>query len=344
MIQSFAEKGWLPDVLIRIGIRRLLAERLREAARQTGPDAPPGAKADFYAATRSQPLAVDTRAANEQHYEVPSAFFVKTLGPRLKYSCALWPDDVHDLATAEERMLRLTCERAGLKDGQQILELGCGWGSLSLWMAEQFPESTILAVSNSHSQRTFIEERAAAKGLTNLSIVTCDMNDFTTDRTFDRVVSVEMFEHMRNHAELLHRIDGWLKPNGQLFVHIFCHRDWPYLFETEGANNWMGRHFFTGGMMPSFDIFAHHTDSLRLRDAWKVSGLDYSRTLEAWLQRMDAQESELRAILAPVYGAEHTTCWWNRWRMFMMACSELFKYRNGEEWFVGHYLLEKMGA
>ena len=344
MIQALAEKGWLPDSLIRIGIRRLLAERLREADRQTGPDAPAGAKATFYAATRAQPLAVDTRAANEQHYEVPAAFFVKTLGPRLKYSCALWPEGVHDLAAAEVEMLRLTCERAGLEDGQQILELGCGWGSLSLWMAEQYPAASILAVSNSHSQRTFIEQRAAAQGLANLSVVTCDMNDFATDRTFDRVVSVEMFEHMRNHTELLRRIHGWLQPNGQLFVHIFCHRDWPYLFETEGANNWMGRHFFTGGMMPSFDIFEHHADPLALRQSWKVSGIDYSRTLEAWLERMDAQEPELRAILAPVYGAADTTCWWNRWRMFMMACSELFKYGGGEEWFVGHYLLGKKSA
>ncbi len=341
MIQSLAEKGWLPDSLIRLGIRRLLADRLRQASRETGPEAPPDAKAAFYAATCSQPLAVETRAANEQHYEVPAAFFVKTLGPRLKYSCALWPDGVNDLAASEEAMLRLTCERAGLTDGQRILELGCGWGSLSLWMAEQYPASTILAVSNSQSQRTFIEEQAAARGLPNLTVKTCDMNDFATDRTFDRVVSIEMFEHMRNHAELLRRIRGWLEPAGKLFVHIFCHRDWPYLYETEGANNWMGRHFFTGGMMPSFDIFAHHPDDLIVEQSWKVSGIDYSRTLEAWLQRMDTQEAELRAILAPVYGAENTTCWWNRWRMFMMACSELFKYRGGDEWFVGHYRLGK---
>jgi cyclopropane-fatty-acyl-phospholipid synthase len=332
-----AERGQLPDWLVRWGIRRLLRRRLQHegagdvAARQHR-------FMEFVAKLRQSPLALHTAAANDQHYQVPTAFFQLALGPRLKYSSCVWDETTRSLAHAEEAMLALTAERAAITDGQTILELGCGWGSLTLWLAEHFPNAHITAVSNSHTQREFIMAQARQRGLPNVDVQTCDMNNFATTQTFDRVVSVEMFEHMRNYEQLLRRIAGWLNPAGKLFVHIFCHREFAYPFETNGDGDWMARNFFTGGIMPSDHLLAYFQNDLRLHQHWRVNGQHYARTLEAWLAQIDAQRPQAEAIFT---GAPDAAKQVQRWRMFMMACAELFAYNAGNEWYVGHYLFGK---
>lgn len=337
MIIRMAESGLMPDFVVRGGIRFLLGRRLaEEQGRRDQQEA-------LFSALSSGPVAVAQQEANEQHYEVDSRFFARVLGPRLKYSSAIWPAGVDTLAAAEEAMLALTCERAALADGQEILELGCGWGSLTLWMGEQYPGSRITAVSNSSTQRAWIMEQAARRGLENVNVITADATVFRPQGTFDRVVSVEMFEHMRNHRELTGRIAGWLKPGGRLFVHIFCHRELTYLFETEGEDNWMGRYFFTGGVMPSYDWLPRCADRLTLENRWRVNGREYARTLEAWLENSDRQRQALIPLLEECYGAGQGAVWLQRWRMFFMACAELFNYGKGEEWFVAHYLFGRDG-
>lgn len=342
---SAVERGYVPDPITRFAIRRLCKERLRDMQ---------GARAEQTLATQrafidsmgTAPIAPLPAKANEQHYELPAEFFAAVLGPHRKYSCCLWDDTTKTLAAAEEAALTATCEHAELRDGQQILELGCGWGSLSLWMASKFPNSHITAVSNSSAQRQLIEMLAAARGLKNLRVITADMNQFSPGENgqrrqkFDRVVSVEMFEHMRNYELLLARIATWLQPTGKLFVHIFCHRQLAYPFETEGASNWMGRYFFTGGNMPSQSLLAHFHRDLSITRQWVWNGLHYQRTAEAWLQQLDARRDVVLPILAATYGTGQATRWFHRWRMFFLAVSELFGYALGSEWFVSHYLLE----
>ncbi len=340
---SLAENRYLPDWLIRIGIRRLAAERYR-MARRLGPEAARSLADDFISDTRASELAVNTRDANDQHYEVPAEFFRLVLGPRLKYSCCLFPTGETTLDEAEEAMLDLTCRRVELSDGMDILELGCGWGSLTLWMAQHFPDSHITAVSNSHGQRHWIEARCRERGLDNVRVLTADMRDFEIDQQFDRVVSIEMFEHMRNYEELLRRISGWLHPDGKLFVHIFCHRSSPYLFETEGAKNWMGRHFFTGGMMPSDDLLLYFQNDLAIQQHWRVDGSHYRRTSEEWLRRQDRNYQRVLRVFLETAEPTEAKRMVQRWRMFFMACAETFGYRGGSEWFVSHYLFENRPA
>ena len=335
----WVEQGLVPDHAVRFGIRRLLQQRLTEL-RAGDPEATAALAQEFLAAMRQSPLAVLPEKANEQHYEVPAAFFGQVLGPHRKYSACWWPEGVTTLAQAEAAALQATCERAGLADGQDVLELGCGWGSLSLWMARRHPHSRITAVSNSHSQRAYIEERARHEGLRNLEVITCDFNDFAPVERFDRVVSIEMFEHLRNYETLFARIGRWLAPEGRLFVHIFCHRALMYPFETEGEGNWMGRHFFTGGLMPSADTLVHCQDALALEERWLLPGTHYQRTANHWLQRQDAQRAEVMAVLRAAYG-EDAARWQQRWRMFWMACAELFGYGEGGEWQVAHYRFGK---
>ncbi|TWU40914.1 SAM-dependent methyltransferase [Novipirellula artificiosorum] len=329
---DLAESGILPDVLVRAGIRHLLGKRLNSNAPPLSPNL-----SDFCEMLRESPLAVATDQANEQHYEVPADFYLKVLGPRLKYSSCFFESDSTTLAEAEEAMLSLTCERAELEDGMRILELGCGWGSLTLWMAEKYPQAQITAVSNSASQRRFIEQRAAEAGWNHVRVITADMRDFRLQEAFDRVVSVEMFEHMRNYELLFQRVANWLSPKGKALVHVFCHCETPYLFETEGASNWMGRHFFTGGMMPSENLFEQFDDALTIEQQWRVSGMHYYRTCEAWLSNLDQNRAELLRRLGeemtPVAAKRNL----QRWRMFFMACAELFRYHGGNEWFVAHY-------
>ena len=334
---DLCERGLLPDALTRFGIRRLSAQRLRDEG-----------AADLEAADlrfrrlldelRRSPIAIETAAANEQHYEVPTRFFELCLGKRLKYSSCYYAKGDESLDDAEEAMLALYGERAELADGQRILELGCGWGSLTLWMAQQYPNARITGVSNSRTQREHILAQAARRGLGNVEIITCDVNQLQLpEHQFDRAVSIEMFEHMRNYQHLLGKVSRWLVPGGKLFVHIFCHRSLMYPFETEGEDNWMGRHFFTGGLMPSADTLLHFQDDLSIEQRWLLSGRHYERTANQWLENQDRHRDEVMAVLTQAYGAAEAARWHQRWRMFWMACAELFGYSGGNEWGVAHY-------
>jgi len=340
MLIELCERGWIPDALTRHGIRRLCAQRLREEG-ATDPDIAGQRFERLLEELRRSPIAIETEAANEQHYEVPSRFFELCLGKRLKYSSCYYPTGNESLDQAEEAMLALYGERAELADGQQILELGCGWGSLTLWMAERYPNARILGVSNSHGQREHILAQAAARGLSNVEILTCDVNRLRLDRRFDRIVSIEMFEHLRNYRSLFERIAGWLQPEGKLFVHIFCHRSLMYPFETEGEDNWMGRHFFTGGLMPSADTFSHFQEHLRIEQRWLLPGTHYQRTSNHWLANQDRHRDEVMGVLREAYGEQDAARWFQRWRMFWMACAELFGYRDGEEWLVAHFRFQR---
>jgi len=336
-----AERGFIPDRLLRLGIRRLCAQRLDEEYRDDIERADKRYVA-LLRDLRNSAIAIETNAANSQHYEVPARFFELCLGAQLKYSACYYPLGNETLDQAERAMLALYGERAHLADGQDILELGCGWGSLTLWMAEHYPHSRITAVSNSHSQRAHILAQAQARGLKNIRILTCDVNvlDLLAD-SFDRVVSVEMFEHVRNYQALLANISGWLRHDGQLFVHIFCHRNLMYPFETQGENNWMGQYFFTGGLMPAADTLLHFQGQLLLEQRWLLSGVHYRNTANHWLHNQDRHRDEVQRVLASVHGAQQAAHWAQRWRMFWMACAELFGYDQGNQWGVAHYRFSK---
>jgi cyclopropane-fatty-acyl-phospholipid synthase len=339
---ELAEAGLVPDVITRAAIRRLLRQRLRELGSE---DAERELRdAELLRRDLSEgPIAVSTAAANEQHYEVPAAYFERVLGRRLKYSSGLW-EGVTGLDQAEERMLALTCQRAELEDGMRVLDLGCGWGSLSLWIAEHYPSCRVVGVSNSKSQRESILSRCRVAGFDNVEVETCDINHFDPGSRFDRIISVEMFEHVRNHARLLARIASWLELDGRLFVHHFSHREYVYPFEDLGPDDWMARYFFTGGLMPSDDHLLHFQRDLVVRSRWRVSGTHYQKTADAWLERQDAARDEVMETMVLAYGADDARRWYHRWRLFHMACSELFGFRNGNEWWVSHVLMGHRAA
>jgi len=337
---ELAERGFLPDSLIRWGIRELDKKRLR--MEDLGDREKQGQALErFVEELRNSPVAVQVHKPKEQHYELPPAFFEKVLGKRMKYSSCYWPQGVDSLDQAEEAMLELTCERAQLEDGMEILELGSGWGSLSRWMAEKYPNSRVVTVSNSRPQGEFIKARCAALKLNNVEVISADMNDFHIDQTFHRVVSVEMFEHMRNWEKLLARIATWLKPGGKLFLHIFTHRKFTYLFEDEGDENWLGRYFFTAGLMASHDLLFSFQKDLTVEDHWRLNGMHYKETADAWLSNLDSRRDQILPIVAETYGQDQAVRWFQRWRIFFLACSELWGYGNGEEWLVSHYRLTR---
>ncbi|HEY1315554.1 MAG TPA: class I SAM-dependent methyltransferase [Steroidobacteraceae bacterium] len=336
------ERDLLPDFLIRFGIRRLLKARLAEE-QQDSLEAQQRRLTKLIARLRQSPIAVNTADANLQHYELPCAFFERVLGRHLKYSSGYYRNAADSLDEAEANMLELTAERARLTDGERILELGCGWGSLSLWMAEHYPRSQITVVSNSRTQKRFIDARAAQRGFKNLEVITCDVNQLTfpPTTTFDRVVSVEMFEHMRNYAWLMQKISTWLNPAGTLFVHIFAHKTYAYPFEVRDESDWMAKYFFTGGIMPSDDLLLYFQNDLSIQDHWQVDGRHYSQTSDHWLENMDRDRAAIEPILAETYGADQVRRWWVYWRVFFMSCAELWGYANGQEWLVSHYLFRK---
>jgi cyclopropane-fatty-acyl-phospholipid synthase len=335
------EKGLIPDPALRFGIRRLCRGRLGQLQKPSL-DLQQREASKYLNELKGSPLAVNTEDANRQHYEVPAEFFALVLGKNRKYSSAFWSEGCLSLDEAEDIALATTMSRAELADGMKVLELGCGWGSLTLAMARKYPNSQIIAISNSASQRESIEERACGEGLKNVKVLTRNVVDVVDLQEefglFDRVVSVEMFEHLRNYEILFERISKWLKPEGKLFAHIFTHRDFSYLFETEGEDNWMGKYFFTGGQMPSHHLLSQFQKDLVLEQQWAWSGTHYAKTSEAWLQNMDRHHAEILQIFKNVYGMKDAERWLQRWRVFFLSCAELFGYKQGSEWGVSHYL------
>jgi len=331
---ELAERAWLPDALVRFGIRRLLRARLAaERAHERGARLADG--------LRRGPIAVEVEAANAQHYELPPAFFDTVLGPRRKYSSALFASAGESLASAEERMLWKTCERAELEDGMRVLDLGCGWGAFALFAAEHFPRCEIVAVSNSKAQAEEILSACARRGLGRIEVRAADVNGFAPDGRFDRVVSVEMFEHMRNWELLLSRIASWLRDDGKLFLHVFRHEQLAYPFEDESRGDWLARHFFTGGIMPAQSLLHAFQLELAIEAEWSIAGTHYARTAEAWLANLDRNRARALESLEPVCGAAGARRALQRWRMFFMACAELFAFAGGTEWGVAHYRLAR---
>lgn len=340
LIYQMAEDARIPDHLIRMGIRKLLKQRSVYESRG-GIEAEQARLMEFLDRMQIAPVAIHTDAANRQHYELPPDFFQLVLGEHLKYSCCLYETGKETLNEAEKAMLSLTVDRAGIRDGMDILELGCGWGSLTLWMARALPAAKITAVSNSAPQRDFILRKAADQNLPNIAVLTRDMQDFEIDRSFDRIVSVEMFEHMRNYAELFRRIAGWLKPDGRFFMHIFTHRRVAYEYETTGEDDWMGKYFFTGGIMPADSLPLYFQTDLQAEHHWVVNGTHYRRTANHWLRNMDRNRDSILPIMESVYGSADASRWMQRWRIFFMACAELWGFRSGTEWIVSHYRFRK---
>lgn len=334
--EPMLDLGLIPDFVLRAGIRRRLWERVRNE-QHGGIEASSARFQALVAHLSHAPIAIHTRKANEQHYELPPDFFRLCLGPRLKYSGAYWPEGVSTLAQAEEAMLTLSCQRASLADDMDILELGCGWGSLTLWMAEKYPRARITAVSNSSLQREFIMSEAVRRGVRPPKVITADVNNLVIADRFDRVVSVEMFEHVKNYRTLLSRISSWLKPDGRLFVHIFSHARVAYQFEND---DWIGRYFFTGGTMPSDDLLLHFAEDVSVCDHWRLSGMHYAKTARAWLSNLDAHRPQAERVLREHYG-DAAKSWLNRWRVFFIACEELWGLAHGQEWIISHYAFKK---
>lgn len=335
---NLMERGMLPESLVRFGIRKQVQARLKSEKKRL--EKIYNMKLEYFTnMLKKNPIAVETDAANDQHYMVNSEFFKLCLGSHLKYSSCYFPEGVNNLDDAEIASLEQVANRAEIKDGQNILELGCGWGSFSLWAAQNYPNATIIGVSNSSSQREFIENKIKELKINNLKIITTDINELNLDDTFDRIVSIEMFEHMRNYELLLKKISGLLNDHGKLFVHVFSHKEFAYLFESD--NSWMAKYFFTGGLMPSHDLLSEFQSDLKLNKTWQLSGVHYQKTAEAWASNLKENKAKAMDVLEVTYGKKDAKLMFNRWVTFYLACSELFGYKNGNEWGVSHYLFEK---
>ncbi len=335
LLDRALERDVLPDAVLRLGSR--YGTRIRERREARGGVAAQEERLRALVHRMSTgPVAEVPHKANE-HYELPAEFLGLILGPRRKYSGCLWPHGTETLAAAEEAMLTLTCERAEVRDGMRILDLGCGWGSLSLWLAEQYPHAHITGVSNSSRQRQWIEARAAARGFENLRIITADVNDFRPQTHYHRVMSIEMFEHMRNWRELLRRVASWLRPDGKAFVHVFSHRTLPHVFE----GTWAAERVFTAGLMPSHELMLRFPEHMRVADSWMVPGTHYARTLRAWLENLDAHRDDALALLrADGRSPAEARRLLGGWRLFLLSTREIWNYRAGNRWMVSQYLLE----
>ncbi len=327
-----AERGWIPDFLLRIAVKFISKARIKKSSSFSE-------KLDVISSLRDGPIAELTPFANKQHYEVPPAFFKKVLGSKLKYSCSLFSDNQKSLNDAETEMLKTYIERANIRSKQEILDLGCGWGSFSLYAAQKFSNCNFTAVSNSDEQINFIKSKIQELGLTNLLALKQDINQLNLNKKFDRIVSIEMFEHMRNYKNLLQRLSNLMTDDGLLFVHIFCHRQSAYFYEIKNQWDWMTKYFFTGGIMPSKDIFEFFDEDLTVAESWEINGKHYSKTSKSWLKNIDKNSKIVKQILNQHY--DEKNIWFNRWRIFFLACEEFFKINDGKEWFVSHYLLEK---
>ena len=332
---KLTELGVIPESILRVAIKKLIQKRLLEIP--VNSEVRKSQKANFIEELQSSPIALSTKIANEQHYEVPPAFFQEIMGAHLKYSCGLFDKNTISLDEAEENMLQLYIERLDIKNNQKILDLGCGWGSFSLYAAAKFPNSTFVAVSNSNDQIEFINNTAAARSLENIKAIKQDMNNLSLDESFDRIISIEMFEHMRNYGALLKKLRNYLHNNGKMFVHIFTHRDHPYPYEVRGPSDWMSKYFFTSGLMPSHDIFSYFEEDLVVEQSWKINGSHYARTCNLWLENHYKNKKTILDIFTGHY--PNPRQWFVRWQLFFLACEKLFAYNEGKEWFVSHYLL-----
>jgi cyclopropane-fatty-acyl-phospholipid synthase len=333
---NFAENGFLPYWLLRFGIRQRVSRKLSIESSKSADQ-----RDAFIETLRSSAVAIDTDKANDQHYEVPTDFYRLALGNRLKYSSCYWPDGCETLDEAEDAALEQVGERAKLIDGQDVLDLGCGWGSFTLWAAARFPNSNFLSVSNSYSQAKHIREQAVLRNLNNVEVVTNDINDFSPGRQFDRIVSVEMLEHVRNYEEIFARISSWMKEDAHLFIHVFSHRKYAYAFDADNPREWMAREFFTGGLMPSHDLLPSFDRHLRQDESWILDGTHYEKTANAWLENMNRNEEAVKELFNQSYGEDNSEQWMWRWRLFFLACAELFGYKGGSEWGVSHYRFSK---
>lgn len=344
--ERLLEKNLVPEAAIRLYVRQALRRHERRERRRSV-EVRQEELMRIVAELRRQPIAVHPRLPRAQHYELPTAFFQAVLGRRLKYSCGWWSEPrrrrgpAYELDRSEEAMLDLTCRRAAIADGQSVLDLGCGWGSFALYAARAYPRCRILAVSNSTTQKAYLDRRARELGLANIRVKQADVNRLALEEKFDRIVSIEMFEHVRNYSALLSGLSTLLKPEGKLFIHLFSYRGNPYFFRYEDDRDWMARNFFAGGIMPGRDLLLYFTESFAVERVWRVSGLHYRSTLEAWLRRMKGNRKEIMPILTDFYGPDRARKWWAYWKAFFIVCAELFGFAGGNAWFVSHYLLAK---
>ena len=328
---TIAELGLIPDVFIKTAVRFITKKRLNESGIHEN-------KLNVIKSISEGGIAEKTDDANEQHYEVPPEFFKYALGKNLKYSCSFF-DKTDSLDEAEKSMIELYIERADIQEGHDILDLGCGWGSFSLYVAEKYPSVSITAVSNSKDQIAFIQNEAKRRGLFNIKASKMDVNNLDLDNKFDRIVSIEMFEHLRNYKLILNSLNSLLKPDGRLFVHIFCHKELTYFYEIKNSYDWMTKYFFEGGIMPSQDIFKYFDDELEVINQWDVNGNHYAKTCKAWLNNHYKNKDKILDIFDKHY--DKPRIWFNRWRIFFLSCEAFFAINNGREYFVSHYLLKK---